>query len=213
MTRITMADRPPLRSVGANCRIRLAIGLRTDRSSEGYSNARQVGKALNLVVNIDTVLSDPRAAAYEIADYLQAIDQLTVTRLRNVIGSMDLEQTLTSREEINTRLRIVLDEATGKWGIRVNRVEIKAIDPPLTIKEVLQVVWHQFGRRPVGAACVPFLLVACPGPAVTSGPTGTAPPHGTWTYHHKLAAGHRRCSAGISVDRGGCHDSTHRCRL
>ena len=88
----------------------------------------------NLVVNIDTVLyyqiTDPRAAAYEIADYLQAIDQLTVTTLRNVIGSMDLEQTLTSREEINTRLRTVLDEATGKWGIRVNRVEIKAIDPP-----------------------------------------------------------------------------------
>jgi SPFH domain / Band 7 family len=160
MTRITMAERPPLRSVCANCRIRLAIGLRPDRSSEGYSNARQVGKALNLVVNIDTVLSDPRAAAYEIADYLQAIDQLTVTTLRNVIGSMDLEQTLTSREEINTRLRIVLDEATGKWGNRVNRVEIKAIDPPLTIKEVLQVVWHQFGRRPAGAACVPFLLVA-----------------------------------------------------
>ena len=96
----------------------------------------------NLVVNIDTVLyyqiTNPRAAAYEIADYLQAIDQLTVTTLRNVIGSMDLEQTLTSREEINTRLRIVLDEATGKWGIRVNRVEIKAIDPPLTIKEAME---------------------------------------------------------------------------
>src|SRR5687768_3563767 len=96
----------------------------------------------NLVVNIDTVLyyqiTDPRAAAYEIADYLQAIDQLTVTTLRNVIGSMDLEQTLTSREEINTRLRIVLDEATGKWGIRVNRVEIKAIDPPTSIKEAME---------------------------------------------------------------------------
>src|SRR3954452_22016114 len=96
----------------------------------------------NLVVNIDTVLdfqiTDPRAAAYEIADYLQAIDQLTVTTLRNVIGSMDLEQTLTSREEINTRLRMVLDEATGKWGIRVNRVEIKAIDPPTTIKEAME---------------------------------------------------------------------------
>ena len=96
----------------------------------------------NLVVNIDTVLyyqiTDPRAAAYEIADYLQAIDQLTVTTLRNVIGSMDLERTLTSREEINTRLRIVLDEATGKWGIRVNRVEIKAIDPPISIKEAME---------------------------------------------------------------------------
>src|SRR4051795_97446 len=96
----------------------------------------------NLVVNIDTVLyyqiTDPRAAAYEVANYLQAIDQLTVTTLRNVIGSMDLERTLTSREEINTRLRIVLDEATGKWGIRVNRVEIKAIDPPITIKEAME---------------------------------------------------------------------------
>ena len=96
----------------------------------------------NLVVNIDTVLyyqiTDPRAAAYEVANYLQAIEQLTVTTLRNVIGSMDLERTLTSREEINTQLRIVLDEATGKWGIRVNRVEIKAIDPPATIKEAME---------------------------------------------------------------------------
>jgi regulator of protease activity HflC (stomatin/prohibitin superfamily) len=83
-------------------------------------------------------ITDPRAAAYEVANYLQAIDQLTVTTLRNVIGSMDLERTLTSREEINTRLRTVLDEATGKWGIRVNRVEIKAIDPPLTIKEAME---------------------------------------------------------------------------
>ena len=96
----------------------------------------------NLVVHIDTVLyyqiTDPRAAAYEVANYLQAIDQLTVTTLRNVIGSMDLERTLTSREEINARLRGVLDEATGKWGIRVNRVEIKAIDPPPTIKEAME---------------------------------------------------------------------------
>ena len=96
----------------------------------------------NLVVNIDTVLyyqiTDPRAAAYEVADYLQAIDQLTVTTLRNVIGSMDLERTLTSREEINHQLRAVLDDATGKWGIRVNRVEIKAIDPPGTIKEAME---------------------------------------------------------------------------
>ncbi|MDX3059534.1 SPFH/Band 7/PHB domain protein [Streptomyces sp. NE06-03E] len=96
----------------------------------------------NLVVNIDTVLyyqiTDPRSAAYEVADYLHAIDQLTVTTLRNVIGSMDLEGTLTSREEINARLRAVLDDATGKWGIRVNRVEIKAIDPPNTIKEAME---------------------------------------------------------------------------
>ncbi len=96
----------------------------------------------NLVVNIDTVLyyqiTDPRAAAYEVADYLQAIDQLTVTTLRNLIGSMDLEEALTSREAINAQLRTVLDEATGKWGIRVNRVEIKAIDPPNSIKEAME---------------------------------------------------------------------------
>ncbi len=96
----------------------------------------------NLVVAIDTVLyyqiTDPRAAAYEVADYLKAIDQLTVTTLRNLIGSMDLESALTSRETINVRLREVLDAATGKWGIRVNRVEIKAIDPPSSIKEAME---------------------------------------------------------------------------
>ena len=75
-------------------------------------------------------VTDPRAAAYEIANYLQAVEQLTVTTLRNVVGSMDLEKTLTSRDTINSQLRGVLDEATGKWGLRVNRVEIKAIDPP-----------------------------------------------------------------------------------
>jgi len=96
----------------------------------------------NLVVNIDTVLyfqvTDPRAAAYEIANYIQAIEQLTVTTLRNVIGGMDLEETLTSREKINSELRGVLDEATGRWGIRVNRVEIKAIDPPAPIKQAME---------------------------------------------------------------------------
>lgn len=106
------------------------------------SNPQPVITEDNLVVNIDTVLyyqiTDPRAAAYEVANYLQAIDQLTVTTLRNLIGSMDLERTLTSREEINTRLREVLDDATGKWGIRANRVEIKAIDPPSSIKEAME---------------------------------------------------------------------------
>ena len=96
----------------------------------------------NLVVEIDTVLyfqvTDPRSAAYEIASYLQAVEQLTVTTLRNVVGSMDLEETLTSRDEINSQLRGVLDEATGKWGLRVNRVEIKAIDPPKTIKDAME---------------------------------------------------------------------------
>src|SRR3954466_4504265 len=96
----------------------------------------------NLVVEIDTVLyfqvTDQRAAFYEIANFLQAVEQLTVTTLRNVVGSMDLEKTLTSRDTINSQLRGVLDEATGKWGLRVNRVEIKAIDPPQSIKDAMQ---------------------------------------------------------------------------
>jgi regulator of protease activity HflC (stomatin/prohibitin superfamily) len=96
----------------------------------------------NLVVNIDTVIyfqvTDPKAATYEIANYIQGIEQLTVTTLRNVIGGLDLEETLTSRDQINGQLRGVLDEATGKWGIRVNRVELKAIDPPATIKDAME---------------------------------------------------------------------------
>src|SRR3954469_13990160 len=96
----------------------------------------------NLVVNIDSVIyfqvTDPKAASYEIANYIQAIEQLTVTTLRNVIGGMALEKTLTSRDEINSQLRGVLDEATGKWGIRVNRVELKAIDPPASIKDTME---------------------------------------------------------------------------
>ena len=96
----------------------------------------------NLVVNIDTVIyfqvTDAKAASYEIANYLQAIEQLTVTTLRNVIGGIALEKTLTSRDHINTTLRGVLDEATGKWGIRVNRVELKAIDPPASIQESME---------------------------------------------------------------------------
>jgi regulator of protease activity HflC (stomatin/prohibitin superfamily) len=96
----------------------------------------------NLVVSIDTVIyfqvTDPIAATYEIANYIQAVEQLTMTTLRNIVGGMDLEQTLTSREEINNGLRGVLDEATGKWGIRVNRVEIKGIDPPPSIKDSME---------------------------------------------------------------------------
>ena len=96
----------------------------------------------NLVVDIDTVLyvqvTDPRAAAYEIANFEQAIEQLTVTTLRNVIGGLTLEETLTSRDKVNDQLRIVLDERTGKWGIRINGVELKSIDPPGTIQEAME---------------------------------------------------------------------------
>ncbi|MDR0433047.1 MAG: SPFH/Band 7/PHB domain protein, partial [Bifidobacteriaceae bacterium] len=96
----------------------------------------------NLVVSIDTVIyfqvTDPKSAVYEIANYITGIEQLTVTTLRNVIGSMDLEQTLTSRDQINGQLRGVLDEATGRWGIRVNRVELKAIDPPASVQDSME---------------------------------------------------------------------------
>ena len=92
----------------------------------------------NLVVSIDTVIyfqvTEPKSAVYEIANYIQGIEQLTVTTLRNVVGSMDLEQTLTSRDQINGQLRGVLDEATGRWGVLVNSVELKSIDPPDSIK-------------------------------------------------------------------------------
>jgi regulator of protease activity HflC (stomatin/prohibitin superfamily) len=96
----------------------------------------------NLVISIDTVIyfqvTDPKAATYEIADYISAIEQLTVTTLRNVIGGMTLEDTLTSRDKVSGALRIVLDEATGRWGIRVNRVELKNVDPPATIQEAME---------------------------------------------------------------------------
>jgi len=96
----------------------------------------------NLVVEIDTVIyfqvTDPKSAVYEIANYITGVEQLTVTTLRNVVGTMDLEQTLTSRDQINGQLRGVLDEATGKWGLRVNRVELKTIEPPVSIKDSME---------------------------------------------------------------------------
>ena len=96
----------------------------------------------NLVVNIDSVIyfqvTDPKATTYEIANPVDAIDLLTVTTLRNVIGGMTLEQTLTSRDAINDQLRGILDDATGKWGIRVHRVELKAVDPPASVKDTME---------------------------------------------------------------------------
>src|ERR1700690_428080 len=92
----------------------------------------------NLVVGIDTVIyfqvTDPKSATYEIANYVAAVEQLTVTTLRNVVGGMDLDTPLTSRDFINGELRKELDEATGRWGLRVSRVELKAIEPPASIQ-------------------------------------------------------------------------------
>ncbi|MCW0212761.1 MAG: SPFH/Band 7/PHB domain protein, partial [Pseudonocardia sp.] len=96
----------------------------------------------NLTVRIDTVVyfrvTDPKAAVYEISDYITGVEQITTTTLRNVVGGMTLEETLTSRDSINTQLRGELDEATGRWGIKVERVEIKAIDPPPSIQESME---------------------------------------------------------------------------
>jgi len=96
----------------------------------------------NLTVSIDTVIyfqvTDPKSATYEIVDYIGGIEQLTTTTLRNVIGGMSLEHSLTSRDTINTQLRVVLDEASNRWGIRANRVELKSIDPPASIQQAME---------------------------------------------------------------------------
>lgn len=96
----------------------------------------------NLVVNIDTVVyfqvTDPRAATYEINNYLWAVEQLATTTLRNVVGGLNMEEALTSRDSINGQLRVVLDEVTGKWGIRASRVELKAIEPPASIQDAME---------------------------------------------------------------------------
>ena len=111
----------------------------------------------NLVVSIDSVIyyqvTDPKRATYEIANYLQAIEQLTVTTLRNVIGAMDLEQTLTSRDQINGQLRGVLDQATGRWGIRVSNVELKSIDPPASIQGAMEQQTAKIGRASCREEC------------------------------------------------------------
>jgi len=96
----------------------------------------------NVTISIDTVIyfqiTDPVRSTYEVVNLLMAMEQLTVTTLRNLIGSLTLEDALTSRDKINAELRHVLDEATGKWGVRVNRVELKSIDPPATIQEAME---------------------------------------------------------------------------
>lgn len=96
----------------------------------------------NIVVSVDTVVyyevTDAKAYTYEVAQPIVAIEQLSVTTLRNLIGGLDMEKALTSRDEINGRLRTILDEATGEWGIRVIRVELKAIDPPTTVQNAME---------------------------------------------------------------------------
>lgn len=96
----------------------------------------------NVTVKIDTVVfyqvTDPQRYAYGVNNPLAAIENLTATTLRNVIGDLELDQTLTSRESINSRMSIALDDATDAWGIKINRVELKDITPPQTIRQAME---------------------------------------------------------------------------
>lgn len=96
----------------------------------------------NVTMEINALLyyqiTDPKFAIYEVADLPQAIEKLTQTTLRNVIGSLDLDESLTSRDQINEKLRIILDEATDKWGVKVNRVELQEVNPPLDIRNAME---------------------------------------------------------------------------
>ncbi len=96
----------------------------------------------NVTMEIDTVIyfqiTDPKLYAYGVANPMAAIENLAATTLRNIIGDLELDQTLTSREHINTKIRIVLDEATDPWGIKINRVEVKNIVPPKDIQTAME---------------------------------------------------------------------------
>jgi regulator of protease activity HflC (stomatin/prohibitin superfamily) len=83
-------------------------------------------------------ITDPKAAVYEVSNLSEAIEKLAQTTLRNIIGSMDLDETLVSRDRINEKLRIILDEATDKWGVKVNRVELQEVTPPLDIRHAME---------------------------------------------------------------------------
>ena len=96
----------------------------------------------NVTMQIDTIvyykITDPINYVFEIANPINAIENLTATTLRNIIGELDLDETLTSRDIINTKLRVILDEATDQWGIKVNRVELKNIMPPRDIQDAME---------------------------------------------------------------------------
>ncbi len=96
----------------------------------------------NVTIRIDTVvfyqITDAAKAVYEIKDLRDSLRYLTTTTIRDVVGKMDLDSTFSSREQINTQLRLILDEATDRWGCKVNRVEIKDIDPPKDIRDAME---------------------------------------------------------------------------
>lgn len=96
----------------------------------------------NVTMEINALLyyqiTDPKAAIYEVNNLPEAIEKLTQTTLRNVIGSMDLDESLVSRDQINEKLRLILDEATDKWGVKINRVELQEVNPPLDIRHAME---------------------------------------------------------------------------
>lgn len=96
----------------------------------------------NVTMEINALLyyqiTDPKAAIYEVENLPEAIEKLTQTTLRNVIGSMDLDESLVSRDKVNTKLRLILDEATDKWGVKVNRVELQEVNPPADIRIAME---------------------------------------------------------------------------
>ena len=191
----------------------------------------------NLVVGIDTVIyfqvTDARAATYEVANYITAVEQLTVTTLRNVVGGMDLETALTSRDQINSELRRELDEATGKWGIRVGRVELKAIEPPGVhpgldgeadarrprqagrhlVRRGIQAVGHpdRGGRAPGGGAAGPRRVRGgrAPGRGGRQGAGGAGARAGR-SHHHRVQGHPRRqpgpAPAGLPVHADAAAD-------
>ena len=96
----------------------------------------------NVTMEINALLyyqiTDPKAAIYEVNNLPQAVEKLTQTTLRNIVGSMDLDETLVSRDKVNEKLRLILDEATDKWGVKVNRVELQEVNPPADIRQAME---------------------------------------------------------------------------
>ena len=96
----------------------------------------------NVTMSIDTVvyfqITDPKLYSYGVEKPISAIENLTATTLRNIVGELELDETLTSRDTVNTKMRAILDDATDAWGIKINRVELKNIDPPQAIREAME---------------------------------------------------------------------------
>ncbi|MAW61669.1 MAG: hypothetical protein CMJ94_12680 [Planctomycetes bacterium] len=135
--------RVPVTGAKGNIVIRETVSPRVDLREQVFDFPKQsVITADNVVIEINGLLyyqiTDPKRAVYEVANLPNAIEKLAQTTLRNIIGDLGLDQTLSSRDDINLKMRAVLDEATDKWGVKVNRVEIQDIDPPVTVRDAME---------------------------------------------------------------------------